>query len=118
MRLLAQPELITNAARISHWRGWRLKDSQLLFIDTPSVRQMFRHCGKPVLASVRRSGKFWRWVDQDKLEILWREYVRIHAIGFPVYLDQPNARIYRFAALMRELAYRNDGTFVGLTEYQ
>ena len=47
-----------------------------------------------------------------------RRRVRIHAIGFPVYLDQPNARIYRFAALMRELAYRNDGTFVGLTEYQ
>ena len=47
-----------------------------------------------------------------------RRRVRIHAIGFPVYLDQPNARIFRFAALMRELAYRNDGTFVGLTEYQ
>ena len=47
-----------------------------------------------------------------------RRRVRIHAIGFPVYLDQPNARIFRFAALMRELAYRNDCTFVGLTEYQ
>ena len=47
-----------------------------------------------------------------------RRRVRIHAVGFPVYLDQPNARIYRFAALMRELAYRNDGTFVGLTEYR
>ena len=47
-----------------------------------------------------------------------RRRVRIHAVGFPVYLDQPNARVYRFAALMRELAYRNDGTFVGLAEYQ
>lgn len=47
-----------------------------------------------------------------------RRRVRIHAIGFPVYLDRPNARVYRFAALMRELAYRNDGTFVGLAEYQ
>jgi len=44
--------------------------------------------------------------------------VRIHAVGFPVYLDRPNARVYRFAALMRELAYRNDGTFVGLAEFQ
>ncbi|MCR9261299.1 MAG: hypothetical protein NXH95_16375 [Pseudomonadaceae bacterium] len=47
-----------------------------------------------------------------------RRRVRIHAVGFPVYLDQPNARVYRFAALMRELAFRNDGTFVGLAEYQ
>jgi hypothetical protein len=44
--------------------------------------------------------------------------VRIHAIAFPVYLRRPNARVYRFAALMRELAYRNDGTFVGLSEFQ
>ena len=47
-----------------------------------------------------------------------RRRVRIHAVGFPVYLDRPNARVYRFAALMRELAYRNDGSFVGLAEYQ
>ncbi|MEM7001298.1 MAG: VWA domain-containing protein [Pseudomonadota bacterium] len=45
-----------------------------------------------------------------------RRRVRIHAVGFPVHLDQPNARVFRFAALMRELAYRNDGTFVGLAE--
>tara|TARA_B100000900_G_scaffold411441_1_gene431140 strand:+ start:606 stop:1604 length:999 start_codon:yes stop_codon:yes gene_type:complete len=58
-------------------------------------------------------------VDQvNRADASGRRRVRIHAIGFPVYLDQPNARIYRFAALMRELAYRNDGTFVGLTEYQ
>ena len=47
-----------------------------------------------------------------------RRRVRIHAVGFPVHLDQPNARVYRFAALMRELAFRNDGTFVGLAENQ
>jgi len=44
--------------------------------------------------------------------------VRIHAVAFPVYLQRPSARVYRFAALMRELAYRNDGTFVGLSEYE
>ncbi len=43
-----------------------------------------------------------------------RRRVRINAVGFPVHLQRPNARVYRFAALMRELAYRNDGTFVGL----
>ena len=43
-----------------------------------------------------------------------RRRVRIHAVGFPVYLDRPNAQTYRFASLMRELAFRNDGTFVGL----
>lgn len=40
--------------------------------------------------------------------------VRIHAVGFPVYIDRPNQRVYRFASLMRELAYRNNGTFVAL----
>ena len=44
--------------------------------------------------------------------------VRINAVGFPVHLQRPNARVYRFAALMRELAYRNDGAFVGLSENQ
>lgn len=47
-----------------------------------------------------------------------RRRVRIHAIGFPVYLDRPSARTSNFAALMRKLAYRNDGTFVGLTQYR
>lgn len=42
--------------------------------------------------------------------------VRIHAVAFPVYLERPSGRVYRFAALMRELAYRNDGTFVGLSQ--
>ena len=47
-----------------------------------------------------------------------RRRMRIHAVGFPVYLDRPSERVYRFAALMRELAYRNNGTFVGLSELQ
>ena len=42
--------------------------------------------------------------------------VRIHAVGFPVYIDRPNQRVYRFASLMRELAYRNNGTFVALSQ--
>ena len=44
--------------------------------------------------------------------------VRIHAVAFPVYLARPSGRVYRFAALMRELAFRNDGTFVGLSEFE
>lgn len=40
-----------------------------------------------------------------------RRRVRIHAVGFP-------GGSGKFATLMRELAYRNDGTFVGLTQYQ
>ena len=45
--------------------------------------------------------------------------VRIHAIGFPV-LFQANRQdsLFRFAALMRELTYRNNGAFVGLAEFQ
>jgi len=42
--------------------------------------------------------------------------VRIHAVGFPVHMRQLRGRAFRFAALMRELAYRNDGTFVGLPD--
>jgi hypothetical protein len=43
--------------------------------------------------------------------------VRIHAVGFPVLLNQPAAsqNVTRFAALMRRLAEDNDGSFVGLT---
>ena len=43
--------------------------------------------------------------------------VRIHTIGFPVHFLAPGGRMEtasRFAALMRELSYRNGGTFVGL----
>lgn len=44
--------------------------------------------------------------------------VRIHTIGFPVHFQVRGGNIEtatRFAALMRELSYRNDGTFVGLS---
>ncbi|RLA43731.1 MAG: VWA domain-containing protein [Gammaproteobacteria bacterium] len=43
--------------------------------------------------------------------------VRIHTIGFPVHFLVPGGRAEtatRFAALMRQLSYRNGGTFVGL----
>ena len=46
-----------------------------------------------------------------------RRRVRIHAVGFPVIFKVARGRqqsAYRFAALMRELTYRNNGTFVGL----
>lgn len=44
--------------------------------------------------------------------------VRIHAVGFPVHFLVSGGNLVtagRFAALMRELSYRNGGTFVGLT---
>ena len=46
--------------------------------------------------------------------------VRINAVGFPTlfHASAPPASLYRFAALMRELTYRNGGTFVGLAEFQ
>ena len=43
--------------------------------------------------------------------------VRIHAVGFPVQFMLPKhlqKTGIRFATLMRELTYRNGGTFVGL----
>jgi hypothetical protein len=58
-------------------------------------------------------------VDQiNRADASGRRLVRIHAVGFPVYLDRPSGRVFRFAALMRELAHRNDGTFVGLSEFE
>lgn len=42
--------------------------------------------------------------------------VRIHAVGFPVVLDTRTGA--RFAALMRELTYRNNGTFVALPSFR
>jgi hypothetical protein len=48
--------------------------------------------------------------------------VRIHAVGFPVLFLVDDAetvrRRGRFAALMRELTYRNGGTFVGLEDFR
>ncbi len=47
--------------------------------------------------------------------------VRIHAVGFPVqYARDPKLRTtgIRFATLMRELAFRNGGTFVGLNDFR
>ncbi|MEE4361451.1 MAG: hypothetical protein V2I63_07990 [Pseudomonadales bacterium] len=47
--------------------------------------------------------------------------VRIHGVGFPVQFSRPEnlqGTGIRFAALMRELARRNGGTFVGLNEFR
>ncbi len=47
--------------------------------------------------------------------------VRIHAVGFPVQFaraENLQTTGIRFAALMRELTYRNGGTFVGLNDYR
>lgn len=47
--------------------------------------------------------------------------VRIHGVGFPVqFIRAPNLQTtgIRFATLMRELAYRNGGTFVALNDFR
>ena len=45
--------------------------------------------------------------------------VRIHGIGFPVHLGRPpslNSSAVRYASLMRSLAEKNNGTFIGLND--
>jgi hypothetical protein len=42
--------------------------------------------------------------------------VRIHAVAFPVHVNQFNDRFIRFSHLMRTLCERNGGTFIALTE--
>ncbi|EED35326.1 putative secreted protein, containing von Willebrand factor (vWF) type A domain [Luminiphilus syltensis NOR5-1B] len=47
--------------------------------------------------------------------------VRIHAVGFPVqFIRPPQLQVtgVRFATLMRELTYKNGGTFVGLNDFR
>ena len=47
--------------------------------------------------------------------------VRIHAVGFPVQFSRAanqQATGIRFATLMRELSYRNGGSFVGLNDFR
>ncbi|MEH6466148.1 MAG: VWA domain-containing protein [Porticoccus sp.] len=47
-----------------------------------------------------------------------KRLVRIHTIGFPVHFLIQGGNLQtatRFSALMRELSYRNNGTFVGLS---
>jgi hypothetical protein len=44
--------------------------------------------------------------------------VRIHTVGFPVHFKVEGGNLQtatRFSALMRELSYDNNGTFIGLT---
>jgi len=50
-----------------------------------------------------------------------RRRVRIHAVGFPVQFSRPphlQTTGIRFATLMRELTYRNGGTFVALNDFR
>jgi hypothetical protein len=47
--------------------------------------------------------------------------VRIHAVGFPTQFANPSqyqVTGIRFATLMRDLAWRNNGTFVGLNDFR
>ena len=55
-------------------------------------------------------------VDQvNRVDDTGERRVRIHAVGFPVRVGSPSGN--RFAALMRELTYRNNGTFVALADF-
>ena len=47
--------------------------------------------------------------------------VRIHAVGFPTQFANPaqyQITGIRFATLMRDLSWKNNGTFVGLNDYR
>ncbi|MGS2724362.1 VWA domain-containing protein [Porticoccus sp. GXU_MW_L64] len=55
-------------------------------------------------------------VDRLNAERSGKRLVRIHCVGFPVHMlgnGVPGSAV-RFANLMREMSYRNGGTFVGL----
>ena len=52
----------------------------------------------------------------NRVDATGERRVRIHAVGFPVVLGTRTGD--RFAALMRELTYRNNGTFVALPSFE
>ena len=57
----------------------------------------------------------------NKVDASGKRRVRIHGVGFPVQFARPEhlqTTGIRFATLMRELAHRNDGTFVGLNDFK
>ena len=57
----------------------------------------------------------------NKVDASGARRVRIHAIGFPTVFSASDSSDFtgiRFAALMRELCYRNGGTFVGLNHVE
>jgi hypothetical protein len=57
----------------------------------------------------------------NKVDANGNRLVRIHAVGFPVQFSRaPNLQTtgIRFATLMRELTYRNGGTFVALNDFR
>ena len=60
-------------------------------------------------------------VDRINAESGGERLVRIHAVGFPTQFANPdNLQItgIRFASLMRDLAWRNGGTFVALNDFR
>ena len=63
-----------------------------------------------------------RRVDQlNQADAAGNRRVRIHGVGFPTVFGPPAVSSYtgvRFATLMRELAHRNGGTFLGLSSAQ
>ena len=71
--------------------------------------------GRSIQAVIDRVDK----VNQSDVE--GNRLVRIHAVGFPVIFQQNaafQATGFRFAHLMRILAERNGGTFIGLDDYR
>ena len=63
-----------------------------------------------------------RYVERiNKADAKGNRLVRIHAVGFPqTYLaaQQVTPSAIAFANLMRQLTWRNGGTFVGLNDYR
>ncbi len=94
-------EGVTNAIRTFHANDKKI--SLYVFGDDFTGRSI-----EEVMTTIDRFNR----VDEDG-----KRLVRIHAVGFPVLFEvQPRAQVtaMRFAALMREMTYRNGGTFVGL----
>ena len=57
----------------------------------------------------------------NRVDAQGNRLVRIHAVGFPVqFIRAPHLQTtgIRFATLMRELTYRNGGTFVALNDFR
>lgn len=115
------------SAIISKLRTWNgFSNSSPVEGITAAIRQHFEKDKKISLYVLGDdySGRSVRRVlnvvnDLNKRNTKGETLVRIHGIGFPVHLGRlpsTSSSALRYAALMRELAEQNNGTFIGLND--
>jgi len=112
-------------AIVNRLRDWRPFSNSSPVEGIEAAIRMYSHPGRKVSIYVfgdeftgRSIDEVVRRVDRlNRADNAGNRRVRIHGVGFPTMFGPPAESSFtgvRFATLMRELAHRNDGTFLGL----